>query len=150
MTSTGTWVTAGAAICLNKTLIKEFVPITLTEPRMTRFIMSLEEAVDLVLFAFENGYEAHKQYLDIQCTLRGLERIACLPIEKLIETKPYSEDGDFALYTSSIQPQEMTIGEGYFAIFYPQDGHMPQLCANEPVQVKKVVVKVKFRASSTL
>ncbi|MCR5021834.1 polysaccharide biosynthesis protein [Ruminococcus sp.] len=30
-------------------------PITLTEPKMTRFIMSLEEAVDLVLFAFENG-----------------------------------------------------------------------------------------------
>ena len=31
-------------------------PITLTEPKMTRFIMSLEEAVDLVLFAFENGH----------------------------------------------------------------------------------------------
>ena len=30
-------------------------PITITEPSMTRFIMSLEEAVDLVLFAFENG-----------------------------------------------------------------------------------------------
>ena len=30
-------------------------PITITEPNMTRFIMSLEEAVDLVLFAFENG-----------------------------------------------------------------------------------------------
>ena len=29
--------------------------ITITEPTMTRFIMSLEEAVDLVLFAFENG-----------------------------------------------------------------------------------------------
>ena len=30
-------------------------PITITEPTMTRFVMSLEEAVDLVLFAFENG-----------------------------------------------------------------------------------------------
>ena len=30
-------------------------PITLTEPSMTRFIMSLDEAVDLVLFAFKNG-----------------------------------------------------------------------------------------------
>jgi len=30
-------------------------PITITEPNMTRFIMSLEEAVDLVLFAFQNG-----------------------------------------------------------------------------------------------
>jgi UDP-glucose 4-epimerase len=30
-------------------------PITITEPKMTRFVMSLEEAVDLVLFAFEHG-----------------------------------------------------------------------------------------------
>ncbi len=35
--------------------IREGKPITVTEPTMTRFVMSLEEAVDLVLFAFENG-----------------------------------------------------------------------------------------------
>jgi len=35
--------------------IKAGHPITITEPKMTRFIMSLDEAVDLVLFAFENG-----------------------------------------------------------------------------------------------
>ncbi|MGN0538241.1 MAG: polysaccharide biosynthesis protein [Candidatus Fimenecus sp.] len=35
--------------------IREGKPITITEPAMTRFVMSLEEAVDLVLFAFRNG-----------------------------------------------------------------------------------------------
>ena len=35
--------------------IKNGNPITITEPEMTRFVMSLDEAVDLVLFAFENG-----------------------------------------------------------------------------------------------
>lgn len=35
--------------------IKQGNAITITEPSMTRFIMSLEEAVDLVVFAFENG-----------------------------------------------------------------------------------------------
>ncbi len=35
--------------------IKTGKPITVTDPSMTRFVMSLDEAVDLVLFAFENG-----------------------------------------------------------------------------------------------
>ncbi len=35
--------------------IKKGQPITITEPKMTRFIMSLDEAVDLVLFAFDNA-----------------------------------------------------------------------------------------------
>lgn len=45
----------GSVIPLWIEQIKEGKPITITEPEMTRFIMSLEEAVDLVLFAFENG-----------------------------------------------------------------------------------------------
>ena len=45
----------GSVIPLWIDQIKNGNPITLTEPSMTRFIMSLEEAVDLVLFAFEHG-----------------------------------------------------------------------------------------------
>ena len=45
----------GSVIPLWIDQIRKGNPITLTEPSMTRFIMSLEEAVDLVLFAFENG-----------------------------------------------------------------------------------------------
>ncbi len=45
----------GSVIPLWIDQIKAGNPITITEPNMTRFIMSLEEAVDLVLFAFEHG-----------------------------------------------------------------------------------------------
>lgn len=45
----------GSVIPLWIDQIKKGEPITLTDPSMTRFIMSLEEAVDLVLFAFEHG-----------------------------------------------------------------------------------------------
>lgn len=45
----------GSVIPLWIKQIKAGQPITLTEPKMTRFIMSLEEAVDLVLYAFENA-----------------------------------------------------------------------------------------------
>lgn len=45
----------GSVIPLWIDQIKAGNPITVTEPSMTRFIMSLDEAVDLVLFAFEHG-----------------------------------------------------------------------------------------------
>ena len=45
----------GSVIPLWIEQIRSSNPITLTEPSMTRFIMSLDEAVDLVLFAFEHG-----------------------------------------------------------------------------------------------
>ena len=45
----------GSVIPLWIEQIRAGLPITLTEPSMTRFIMSLDEAVDLVLFAFEHG-----------------------------------------------------------------------------------------------
>lgn len=45
----------GSVIPLFIDQIKHCEPLTITDPRMTRFLMSLEEAVDLVLFAFDNG-----------------------------------------------------------------------------------------------
>lgn len=92
----------------------------------------------------EHGYEAHRKNIDIQYLLSGEERIACLPIERLKETKAYNEDNDAASYAADLMPQEMTIGNGYFAIFFPQDGHMPQLCVDKPMKVKKVVIKIEI------
>lgn len=92
----------------------------------------------------EYGYEAHKRFIDIQCALKGVEKVWYLPVERLKETKPYSAEVEAAFYTAEEKPQEMIIGNGYFAIFFPQDGHMPQLCVDEPQMMKKIVVKVEI------
>jgi len=93
----------------------------------------------------ECGFEAHRKNIDIQYLLKCEERISCMPIEKLTETEPYSEAKDVAFYAAEgVRAQEMTIGDGYFAIFFPQDGHMPQLSVDEPTMVKKIVVKVEI------
>lgn len=92
----------------------------------------------------ENGYEAHRDFIDIQYLWRGSEKICCLPLEYLKETKTYKTEIDAAFYEeTSVKPQEMVIGNGYFAIFYPQDGHMPCLSVKGDIEVKKVVLKIK-------
>ena len=92
----------------------------------------------------ENGYEAHRQYIDIQCPIRGDEKVCCLPLELLDETKPYNKEIDAAFYFTHDKPLEMNIGNGYFAIFFPQDGHMPQLCVDKKEMIKKITLKVKI------
>ena len=92
----------------------------------------------------ENGFEAHKKYIDIQYVLQGTEKVCCLPLDYLQERIPYKEESDAALYTAKGKPVELEIGNGCFAVFYPQDGHMPCLSIDEPLTVKKVVVKVQI------
>ena len=94
----------------------------------------------------ENGYEAHRLNIDIQYLLKGKEKIAFLPVKELSETKPYREETYAVFYNAVIDfgPSNLALRPGYFAIFYPQDGHMPQLCINEPEKVKKVVIKARL------
>lgn len=93
----------------------------------------------------ENGYEAHRDYIDIQYLLKGNEVICSLPLDYLKEIKAYNPENDASFYVESGEnPQELLLGNGYFAILFPQDGHMPCLCAEDTQNVKKVVVKVKI------
>ena len=68
----------GSVIPLWIDQIRKGEAITITEPKMTRFIMSLEEAVDLVLFAFEN---ANSGDILVQkapaCTIEVLAKAVC-------------------------------------------------------------------------
>lgn len=122
------------------------------DPKIAEGVYQINPRVKAIVSEYETkpvneyGYEAHKKYLDIQCILNGQERVSCLPVEQMKETKPYSEEIDAAFYSADIkhQPSYLSLQPGYFAIFFPQDGHMPQLCVDEPLMVKKVVVKVEI------
>lgn len=93
----------------------------------------------------ENGYEAHREWIDIQYLLKGSEKICCLLLEYLKETKAYDASKDTAFYEEAgVAGQEMLVGNGYFAVSFPQDGHEPGLCAGVCEAVKKVMVKVKM------
>ncbi len=68
----------GSVIPLWIEQIKAGNPITVTEPSMTRFIMSLEEAVDLVLFAFTNGRSGDILVQKAPaCTIEVLAKAVC-------------------------------------------------------------------------
>lgn len=133
-------------IALGLDFLKQMKPDTAVgtyqiNPRVKAIVSEYETKMEN-----ENGYEAHRKNIDIQYLLSGEERIACLPIERLKETKAYNEETDAAFYAAdlSLQPSNLSLLSGYFAIFFPQDGHMPQLCINEPEMVKKVVIKVEI------
>jgi UDP-glucose 4-epimerase len=78
----------GSVIPLFVSQIRNNQNLTITEPTMTRFIMSLEEAVDLVFYAFENGEQGD---IFVQkspaCTINTLAQAVCeifkYPIEKI-------------------------------------------------------------------
>lgn len=68
----------GSVIPLWIDQIKAGNPITVTEPSMTRFIMSLEEAVDLVLFAFEKGENGDLLIMKAPaCTIKTQAEAVC-------------------------------------------------------------------------
>ena len=120
------------------------------DPAIAKGVYQINPRVKAIVSEYETkkvneyGYEAHKRFIDIQCVFKGEETVRCLPIKRMSETKPYSEEKDAAFYEVNSRVQEKVIGNGYFAIFFPQDGHMPQLCVDKPQMVKKVVVKVEI------
>ncbi|WP_180960437.1 YhcH/YjgK/YiaL family protein [Neobacillus cucumis] len=84
-------------------------------------------------------WESHYQYTDIQYMIRGEERMGYANVKEL-EIVEQNEDRDLMFLEGT--GDLLKVGQGYFAIFTPEDGHMPTLCVDEPQFIKKAVVKV--------
>jgi len=85
--------------------------------------------------------ESHRKYIDLQFMYKGKEKIGYSLLMNQEFTKEYDATNDYALY----KPEEYSIfnlNENEFAIFYPDDLHMPSIKFNEPEPIKKIVVKI--------
>ncbi len=105
------------------------------------------------IFAIVNSYqtksrtdesaklEAHRQYIDIQYVAAGEEQMGYTPLDNQEPIIEYNRDGDYQFFKGDAS--FITVTQGLFAIFFPQDLHMPGIISNIQEEVKKVVVKIR-------
>ena len=94
--------------------------------------------------AGEGRFEIHRKYLDIQCVVSGTEYIGFTPLEGLTEVQAYDGDKDIAFYAGTAVHSKAILRPGLFAIFWPNEPHMPCRTAEAPCRVKKIVVKIRM------
>jgi len=91
------------------------------------------------LGAGEGFIECHRRHIDVQVLARGVERVGVCRRGECIPAS-WDEEGDCEVLEGEVD--HVTLRPGSFAVFLPQDGHMPKLDAGEAATVRKVVIKV--------
>jgi len=88
-------------------------------------------------------YEAHRQYIDIQYVIDGIEEMGVAPLSALKEvTVPYDASKDVGFMTVQEGKFYKATPERFF-IFFPSDIHRPGLKVGQNAPLRKIVVKVK-------
>lgn len=90
----------------------------------------------------DGRFEAHEKYIDIQYVIKGEEKIGIGNVKDFTVAEKYNPEKDIVFFAEK-NDDFVTMKEKDFAIFYPQDAHMPSICTDIPKYVKKVVIKVK-------
>ena len=90
----------------------------------------------------EGKLEAHKKYIDVQYVISGEELMGFAPLGTQEILKPYKEENDIIFYNGD-KVFIKVIG-GMFAIFFPEDVHMPGINTGKITDIKKLVIKVRI------
>jgi len=90
----------------------------------------------------EGKLEAHRKYIDVQYVINGEELMgyALLGVQQILE--PYKEENDIIFFKG--EKSFTKVSSGMFAIFFPEDVHMPGISAGNFSDVKKLVIKVRI------
>ena len=94
---------------------------------------------------FDEGRpEIHRKYLDIQYIVSGTECIGTAALDALTNGTPYDGTKDIAFYAYTEGMTRLVLTQGMFAIFWPNEPHMPGRSIDKAERVKKIVVKVRM------
>ncbi len=85
-------------------------------------------------------WEAHRKYIDIQHIVAGEEGFGYAPVDQIKIKTEYNPEKDIAFYEgdSSVIP----VSAGSLVVFFPHDAHQPGIAVNNPMPIRKVVVKI--------
>ena len=89
-------------------------------------------------------YEVHRKYADIQLALTDGEVILALPIGQIEEWQAFDEAKDIGFSANAEPGIPLEMKKDCFAVFFPQDAHMPCLRGGDEKKCRKAVVKVKL------
>lgn len=103
------------------------------------------QVIDLTTKPFaETKPEVHRQYIDVQFLCRGSEKIG-VASETGHNTvaEDFLEPRDLLFYTDMENESTLTMTPGSFAVFFPSDVHRPACAFDQPLAIRKVVIKVR-------
>lgn len=127
--------------------IKDFILNLDANISCGRYNLSGENYANVEIYSTKNlndaKFESHNNFIDIQILLRGKERIYITQRKGLSISQEYNELKDITFYSNSINSDFVTIDSSNFVMIYPHEAHAPQVAVNNPMEVKKVVVKIK-------
>ena len=89
----------------------------------------------------EGKLEAHRKYIDVQYVIEGEELMGYTPLSNQKVLEPYKEENDIVFFAG--EKSFTKVSTGMFAIFFPEDVHMPGIMTKESLPVKKLVIKVR-------
>lgn len=83
--------------------------------------------------------EAHRRFIDIQLVLQGIDDMGWRPLTMCGAPSVAYDEGDDIAFFADPPLSWLTVRPGMFAVFFPEDGHLP-LISHQAVH--KVVIKV--------
>jgi len=93
------------------------------------------------------AWESHQVYADIQFIVAGREKMLWAPVGELTPKDGYNAERDMEKY-AEVPPKHAAanlVSPGFFAIYFPEDGHKPAVMVEQPEPVVKVIMKIRLK-----